>query len=132
MLDSVNDALRKVQEAVEEAELLTVAEDASPLDFLCAVYRDVRQPMNRRMRAAEAAAPYVHATYKATALIVGGDDFATRLERAIARTQQARAIPEAIEAVATEEGRIEGEGPVEGQVEPSKVNGMVPDRRFRR
>ena len=38
--------------------VLTVVEvpaDATPLDFLCAVYRDSGQPMPRRMRAAEAA-----------------------------------------------------------------------------
>jgi hypothetical protein len=37
-----------------------VAHDASPLDFLSAVYRDSRQPMPRRMKAAEAALPFFH------------------------------------------------------------------------
>jgi hypothetical protein len=39
------------------------------------------------MRAAVEAAPYVHATYKATGLIVNGGDFAERLERAIERSR---------------------------------------------
>jgi hypothetical protein len=50
------------------------------------------------MRAAVEAAPYVHATYKATALIVNGGDFATRLERAIARS---RGEPKVIEDIQT-------------------------------
>jgi hypothetical protein len=38
------------------------------------------------MRAAIEAAPYVHATYKATALIIDGS-FADRLDRAIERSR---------------------------------------------
>jgi hypothetical protein len=68
-------------------EGLEVSADASPLDFLCAIFRDPRQPMSRRLAAAREAAPYVHATYKATALMVSGGDFAERLERAIERSR---------------------------------------------
>jgi hypothetical protein len=68
-------------------EGLQVASDATPLDFLSAVYRDVRQPMERRMRAARDAAQYVHPTYKAMAIVPMGGDFATRLEKAIERSQ---------------------------------------------
>jgi hypothetical protein len=39
---------------------IELAPNASPLDFLCAVYRDPHQPMPRRMKAAEAALPFVH------------------------------------------------------------------------
>jgi hypothetical protein len=36
-----------------DGESLAVEPEATPLDFLSAVYRDQRQPMQRRMRAAE-------------------------------------------------------------------------------
>jgi hypothetical protein len=37
-----------------------VASGMSPLDFLCAVYRDPKQSMTRRIEAAKCAAPYIH------------------------------------------------------------------------
>jgi hypothetical protein len=67
-------------------EGLEVADDATALDFLCAVYRCRDQPMARRMKAASEAAQYMHPTFKATAMVVAGDSFAARLEAAIARS----------------------------------------------
>jgi hypothetical protein len=43
-----------------------IASGMSPLDFLCAVYRNPKQPMNRRIEAARCAAPYFHAKLAAT------------------------------------------------------------------
>src|SRR5262245_37495694 len=86
MLDTVDAALRKIAEQAEDAERLEVSADASPLDFLYAVYRDSRQPMTRRLKAACEAAQYVHPTYKATAMVIAGGSFAQRLEAAIARS----------------------------------------------
>jgi hypothetical protein len=37
-----------------------IAAGMSPLDFLCLVFRDPKQPMKRRIEAAKCAAPYVH------------------------------------------------------------------------
>ena len=54
----------------DDPEHLEVAPDASPLDFLFAVYRDPQQPMTRRLKAACEAAQYVHPTFKATAMVV--------------------------------------------------------------
>jgi hypothetical protein len=71
---------------IDDADALVVAPDANPVDFLMALYRDVRQPMTRRLRAAIECAPYVHSTFRATAIIQGGD-FAQRLERAIVRSK---------------------------------------------
>jgi hypothetical protein len=71
---------------------LEIASDAQPLDFLCAVYRDQRQPMSRRMKAAEIAAEYVHPTFKATAIVHADGSFAERLERAISRSQSPKLI----------------------------------------
>ena len=77
-------------------EGLEIGADASPVDFLCAIYRDVKQPMHRRLKAACEAAPYCHPTLKATAVILGSD-FATRLDAAVKRTEpaliEARAEP---------------------------------------
>jgi len=73
--------------ADEEDEGLAVPANATPIDFLCAVYRDPRQPMHRRLKAAIEAAPYCHPSLKATAVIVGGEEFAAKLERAIERSR---------------------------------------------
>jgi hypothetical protein len=76
-------------------EGLKVADDATALDFLCAVYRNAAQPMARRMKAASEAAQYMHPTFKATAMVVANDSFAARLEAAIARSG---AAPKLIES----------------------------------
>jgi len=83
----MSDAINAVIDRIEEAQVVRVAADMTPLDFLRAVYCNKNIPLPVRMRAAIEAAPYVHATYKATALIVGGEDFAARLERAVARSR---------------------------------------------
>jgi hypothetical protein len=54
-------------------EGLVVANDATPLDFLMATYRDPQQPMSRRLRAASDAAQYVHPQLKAMAIVNGGE-----------------------------------------------------------
>ena len=57
-----------------------VPPDAEPLEFLMAVMRDNRQPMNRRMKAAEAAAQYRHAKLGVVATTsFDGKDFASPL-----------------------------------------------------
>jgi hypothetical protein len=43
-----------------------VASGMLPLEFLCAVYQDSKQSMNRRIEAARSAAPYLHAKLTAT------------------------------------------------------------------
>ena len=102
-------------------------EPSSSLDFLQAVYRDAAMPLHTRMRAAMAALPFEHPKLAVTAIVDDDGSFAARLERAIARSQQTRTIPEVIEAVASEP-KVEGEG------SRARVNAthMVPDRRFRR
>ena len=61
-------------------EGLEVPNDATPLDFLSAMYRDRWQPMHQRLKAAIEAAPYLHPRLAVTAVVEGGD-FAARLER---------------------------------------------------
>jgi hypothetical protein len=81
---------------------IDVPTDASPVEFLQAVYRDKSQPMPRRMKAAEVCAPYIHPKLSAAAVLVG-DDFASKLERA--RLRSASVLE--LEATNVEEG---GEG----------------------
>jgi hypothetical protein len=75
--------------------------------------------MHRRLKAAMEAAPYIHAQLCATAVVIGGGDFAARLERAIERSN-----PKLIEAK-----------PVEAEQHPATELQAPPvphDRRFRR
>jgi hypothetical protein len=76
---------------LEEGEGLECPADASPVEFLQAIYRDHRQPMHRRLRAAVECAPFCHPQLKATAVILGSD-FSTRLENAMKRSQAVRLI----------------------------------------
>jgi hypothetical protein len=61
----------------EGADEIEVAANSSPLDFLCAVYRDPCQPMPRRMRAAAAALPFVHPKL---AVVANVTSFAAQME----------------------------------------------------
>jgi hypothetical protein len=76
---------------MDDGEELRVPPDIEPREFFLLVMRDHRQPMSRRMRAAEAAAPYIHPKLSATA-ILSGDDFANRLEKAIGRSGRVKEV----------------------------------------
>jgi hypothetical protein len=82
------ETIYQMLDRIEAEAELAVPPGASPVDFLSAVYRDPRQPMHRRLRAAIEAAPYVHPKLSVTAT-VGGKDFAAELERAIERSGKA-------------------------------------------
>jgi hypothetical protein len=69
-----------------DGEGLEVPTDASPVDFLQAIYRDPRQPMPRRMKAAIECAPYMHPKLSAAAITIDGS-FADRLDRAMMRSR---------------------------------------------
>ena len=77
---------------------LTPIDDASALAFLQAIYRDRQAPLAVRLRAAIEALPFE--APKLSAVAVGhmsGEDFASRLDRAIARSGN---VPLTIEAKA--------------------------------
>jgi hypothetical protein len=66
---------------------------ATSLEFLQAVYLNEQLPLSVRLRAAVEAAPYEHP--KLTAVALGrftGEDFATRLERAVEASNRAKLI----------------------------------------
>ena len=99
--------LEQQQQVVDEmnGEGFQVPADIEPLEFLMAIYRDHRQPMSRRMRAAIEAAQYRHPKLGAIATTsINGNDFASLLERAILRSGKAR------ELKLIEHRRVEGDG----------------------
>jgi hypothetical protein len=61
---------------------IELADGATPLDFLEAVYRSPTQPMYQRMRAAIEAAQYRHARLAVTATVTT-EDFAAMLGVAV-------------------------------------------------
>ena len=84
MLDTVDAALSRFD---DEPELIELAPGETSLDFLQRVYRSVKQPMSRRMRAAIEALPHEHPRLGAIATAsMNGQDFASMLERAIERS----------------------------------------------
>jgi hypothetical protein len=90
MLDTVDAALNRFDDGQEVIEL---APGETSLDFLQRVYRSVKQPMSRRLRAAIEALPHEHPRLGAVAIgSMNGQDFATLLERAIERSGKEREL----------------------------------------
>jgi len=81
MLDSVDAALRAL-EVAEPAEVAPVSADVTPLEFLCAVFRNAGLPLTMRLRAAQSAAQYMHPRIS-VALGSPSGNMAERLERLI-------------------------------------------------
>lgn len=84
-MDSVEAVFERMQKSANEADALAVPRDATPLDFLQAVYRSPAQPMARRLRAAIESLRFCHPQLAVTATI-DGEAFGAALERAIARS----------------------------------------------
>jgi len=112
MKDTIVEELARLDPPEEQVEL---APGETSLDFMQKIYRDPRQPMQRRMRAAEYALQFEHPKLGVMATTaLNGTDFASLLERAIQRSGM---TPEQLR-----EGRplklIEG-GKANGQVGPT-------------
>ena len=95
MKDTILPELELLLEKQSDPEQLEIAPDAEPLDFLLAVMRDARQPMQRRMRAADIAANFRHPKV-GVSVNINADGFAERLEKAILRSAQVYAKPLAL------------------------------------
>jgi hypothetical protein len=90
MLNTVDATLSRFD---DESELIELAPGETSLDFLQRVYRSVKQPMSRRLRAAIEALPHEHPRLGAVAIgSMNGQDFATLLEKAIERSGRAKLI----------------------------------------
>jgi hypothetical protein len=100
-----------------EAEQQLPTDEATPLDFLCAVYRNEGLPLNTRLKAAIEAAPFIHPKLAVEVTFDGGD-FADRLTRALERSGK----------VINGSARVIEAAPVVNHKPPP----MVPDRRYRR
>jgi hypothetical protein len=88
MPESVEAVLRRIED--QQQDSIAVSASANPLDFLMAIYRDPQQPMNRRLRAAIEAAPYMHPKLAVTASI-HTQNFAVLLEARVQRVREAKA-----------------------------------------
>jgi hypothetical protein len=75
-----------------EDDQIVLPADATSLTFLQTVYRDHRQSIGLRLRAAIAAAPFEHPRLSMTAVVTGGEDMARRLELAITRSNRVRLV----------------------------------------
>ena len=90
MLNTVDAALSRFDDKPEQIDL---SPGETSLSFLQKIYRSPAQPMSRRLRAAMAALPHEHPKLGAIAtLSINGDDFASRLDRAIERSSMVNAI----------------------------------------
>src|SRR5262245_53700448 len=103
---------------------------ATPLEFLQTIYRNSKQPMQRRLKAAIEAAQYVHPKLAVTALMESGD-FAEKLDRAIERSRKVIEAKPMIEAKVSD--NVSDPSDTTPTVQAS--NGHKPsvvDRRYRR
>jgi hypothetical protein len=89
-----------------------------PRTFLEAVYMNADLPLSVRMRAAIELLPFTHPKLAVTA-VVSDNDFATILDRRLAKIAAARATT--IEAT-----------PTNGEKVDARLPPPVPDRRYRR
>jgi hypothetical protein len=99
---------------------IQIAEDASSLELLQAIYRSPYAPLSTRMRAAFAALPFEHPKLAVTALVPDDGRFAEQLERALAASGKVLELRKVEELPQTQAS-------TDVTLRPS-----VPDRRFRR
>ena len=100
-----------------------VPADIDAYGYLQGVYQGRWPYEPHRVRAARECLPFERPKLAVTAIINEPEDFAARLERAIERSRQSRAIPEVIEP----EPEV-----IEPPTSDLTLRPSVPDRRFRR
>ena len=93
MSETIGAVLDRIEAQRPHTELIELAPGETSPSFLQKVYRDLSQPLSVRLRAAIEALPFE--TPKLSAMAVGhlsGQDFASRLERAIERSGKGREL----------------------------------------
>lgn len=89
-MDKTLETVRIVRDDEDEDELIELAPEETSLTLLQKIYRSVRQPIARRMRAAEQALKFEHPALGVMAsTTLSANDFAAMLDRAIARSGKA-------------------------------------------
>jgi hypothetical protein len=76
----------------ETEDEIVIPPTATSLEYLQSVYRDPRQPDQKRLRAAIAALPFESPKLAVTVGVNGSQHFAAQLEAAIARVSKATII----------------------------------------
>jgi hypothetical protein len=117
--------LRSAQNSRQhDPDAIELASHEDALEFWDKIMRDIRQPIQRRMRAAEMRAQYRYPKLGVVATTnMSNDDFATMLERAIMRSGKL-----------IEHRPSEGAKSAPAPIPPRGTErvGPTPDRRFRR
>ena len=86
------ETLYQVLDRIQATPELALPPNASPLDFLFAIFRDPLQPMPRRMQAAIQALPFTSPKLSVIASVDAR--WADKLEQAIRRSRMLEATPE--------------------------------------
>jgi hypothetical protein len=86
-------AIAEVLNRIEAEQAPTLGPEANSLDFLQACYRNPTLPLSTRMRAAGLALPFELPKLAVTAVLSNQEDFATILDRRIARAREMRQLP---------------------------------------
>jgi hypothetical protein len=124
MTDTIETVLDRIEQ--QDADAIEIASHEDALEFWDKIMRDIRQPIQRRMRAAEMRAQYRYPKLGVVATINNSESLADALDRAIMRSGMTKLI---------EHRQDESPRPSPAPIPPrggTPHTGPVPDRRFRR
>jgi hypothetical protein len=125
MTDTIETVLDRIEQQDPDAIELAPHEDA--LEFWDKIMRDIRQPIHRRLKASELRAQYRYPKLGVVATTnMSSEDFASMLDRAIARSQ--------VKLIEHREGEGAKPAPPASQPLPAQAHWPIPrsakSRRF--
>jgi hypothetical protein len=85
-------AMILAQPQAQPVDEIPLPEGVTSLHFMQAIYRDPRQPMQRRIRAAQAALPFEHPKLSATYAVDGSRDFAAEMKEIARRSGRSNVL----------------------------------------